>query len=186
VRAATGIDTPYLLAVGTLEPRKNLLTLLHAYAALPPSVPPLVLTGSPGWGNQTLATTLATLNLGERVRFTGYVADEVLPALYSAAELFLYPSLYEGFGLPVLEAMACGAPVITSSTSSLPEVAGAAAVLIDPQRADHLAEAIQTLLETPDQRARLREAGLARAQTFSWDRCAQDTVNVYRQVLGAA
>lgn len=183
VHAATGIEAPYVLAVGTLEPRKNLMALLHAYATLPPSTPPLVLTGSQGWGDQVLTAMVEQLQLKERVRFTGYVADEVLPALYAAAELFVYPSLYEGFGLPVLEAMACGVPVITSQTSSLPEVTGDAAVLVDPRRSDQIATAIQTLLASPAQCRALREAGLARAHTFSWAKCAGETLNVYRHVL---
>lgn len=178
-----GVRRPYLLAVGTLEPRKNLATLLRAYATLPASTPPLVLVGGLGWGDDSLATAIDALNLRGRVQMTGYIADELLPALYSQAEVFVYPSIYEGFGLPVLEAMACGAPVITSNVSSLPEVAGDAALLVDPHDVGKLAAAIQTLLEAPGQRQRRQEAGLVRARAFSWARCAFDTVNVYRAVL---
>lgn len=177
------IHPPYLLAVGTLEPRKNLLTLLRAYATLPHSVPPLVLVGGQGWGSNPLSRTIMELGLSQRVHQLGYVADVLLPALYSNADIFVYPSFYEGFGLPVLEAMACGAPVITSNVSSLPEVAGDAAVQVDPSRADDLAEAIRTLLESPDKCASLRQVGLERAQRFTWDKCAQETLDVYKRVL---
>lgn len=181
--AEYGLQPPYLLAVGTLEPRKNLVTLLHAYAALPPTVPPLVLVGGQGWGDYALSTQIERLGIRDRVRLTGYVSDDVLPALYSAAELFVYPSHYEGFGLPVLEAMACGAPVITSNVSSLPEVAGEAAFQVNPRSASELTEAIQTLLESPSKRSAMRQAGLVRARSFSWERCAQQTLGVYQRVL---
>lgn len=184
--ATLGIRTPFLLAVGTLEPRKNLLTLLRAYSTLPPSVPPLLLVGKHGWGKTSLIDAIAQLGIKDRVHITGYVPDAVLPSLYNAAEIFVYPSLYEGFGLPVLEAMACGAPVITSNVSSLPEVAGNAAVQVDPSRADDLAEAIRTLLESPDMRTRMRQAGIERSQCFTWDKCAQETLDVYHRVLEAA
>lgn len=181
--AHIGVNPPYVLAVGTLEPRKNLETLLQAYAILPSSAPQLVLVGRDGWGDNPLSKAVEQLGLRERVHLTGYVTDEFLPSLYSGAELFVYPSLYEGFGLPVLEAMACGVPVITSNVSSLPEVASDAALLVDPQRADQIAAAIQTVLESADQRHTLREAGLLRASTFSWQACARKTVAVYRRVL---
>lgn len=178
-----GVRQPYLLAVGTLEPRKNLAMLLQAYARLPSSAPKLVLAGGIGWGDNSLSALVEQLNLKERVHLPGYVPDELLPGLYGNAELYVYPSLYEGFGLPVLEAMACGAPVITSNVSSLPEVAGEAAIQVNPRNASELAEAIQTLLESPSKRSAMRQAGLARAQSFSWERCAQETLSVYRGVL---
>jgi len=181
--ANLGIRSPYLLAVGTLEPRKNLITLLHAYAMLPPPAPELVLVGGQGWGNEQLANVIRQLGLTGRVRLAGYMADETLPALYSGAEIFVYPSLYEGFGLPVLEAMACGAPVITSNVSSLPEVAGEAAIQVNPRSANDLAAAIQTLLDSPDKRRTMRQAGIVRARSFSWERCAQETLGVYQRVL---
>lgn len=178
-----GIHAPFLLAVGTLEPRKNLLTLLQAYATLPLSTPPLLLVGKHGWGNASPEEAIALLGLQGRVLVTGFVADAVLPSLYNAADIFVYPSLYEGFGLPILEAMACGAPVITSNVSSLPEVAGDAAVQVNPRSASELAEAIQTVLESPSKRSAMRQAGLTRAQFFSWEKCAQETISVYRGVL---
>jgi len=180
--AEIGICPPYLLAVGTIEPRKNLLTLLQAYATLPASVPPLVLVGGQGWGDNPLSAKIEQLGLRGRVRMAGFVPDHFLPALYSGAEIFVYPSLYEGFGLPVLEAMACGAPVITSNASSLPEVAGSAAIQVNPRSTSELAEAIQTLVESPSKRNAMRQAGLVRAQSFSWERCAQETLRVYRSV----
>ncbi len=181
LRAGTGLVPPYLLAVGTLEPRKNLIALLHAYATLPPSVPPLVLAGGQGWGNNPLAAVIEQLGLRERVRLIGYVPDEFLPALYSGAEFFVYPSLYEGFGLPVLEAMACGTPVITSNVSSLPEVAGNAAVLVNPKDVRSIADAISIVWQTPELRQRMRIEGLAQAATFTWQRTARETIAVYLQ-----
>lgn len=183
--AQLGIQPPYLLAVGTLEPRKNLATLLQAYARLPSSAPTLVLAGGMGWGDNPLSALIERLNLKGRVHLPGYVPDDLLPGLYSNAELYIYPSLYEGFGLPVLEAMACGAPVITSNVSSLPEVAGDAAVLIDPMDVDQLAAALERLLSTSVERAVLREAGLMRARTFTWEQCAYGTLAVYRGALNA-
>ena len=183
VLASLGVRAPYVLAVGTLEPRKNLVTLLQAYATLPQSAPQLVLVGGKGWGDDRLALAIREMGLADRVRLTGYVADELLPALYSGAEAFVYPSLYEGFGLPVLEAMACGAPVITSNVSSLPEVVGTAALLVDPHDVRQLAGALEMLLESPARRRDLRAEGLARTQMFTWANCAQATVEVYRRVL---
>lgn len=181
--APLGIHPPYILAVGTLEPRKNLPTLLRAYATLPADTPPLVLTGGKGWGDDDLARLITALDLRQRVRFTGYVPDDLLPALYAAADVFVYPSLYEGFGLPVLEALACGAPVLTSNTSSLPEVVGDAGVMVDPTDAPGLAAALGRLHTSPGERQTLREAGPLRARRFSWDACAAATLAVYRQVL---
>lgn len=180
-----GIPSPYLLAVGTLEPRKNLITLLRALAQLPADTPPLVLVGARGWGHSPLFDEVQRLGIASRVRFTGYVEDDLLPHLYSAALTFVYPSLYEGFGLPVLEALACGAPVITSNTSSLPEVAGSAAVLIDPHNATELAARLSQLLLDANSRAALSALGPAQAAPFTWQRTAQRTVEIYNSVLAA-
>lgn len=177
------ITTPYILAVGTLEPRKNLITLLKAYAQLPADAPMLVLAGARGWVDSPLFVAVQRLGLTHRVRFTGHVMDELLPHLYSAAQVFVYPSLYEGFGLPVLEALACGTPVITSNTSSLPEVAGDAAILVDPHNPDQLADQLKYLLSNQDKRSELGLRGPARALQFTWQRTAQLTMDVYRQVL---
>jgi glycosyltransferase involved in cell wall biosynthesis len=175
----------YLLHVGTLEPRKNLRRLVEAYALLvkeaPAPVPELVLAGAGGWNYQEILTLIKGLELQERVRCIGRVPAEVLPALYSGARVFVYPSLYEGFGLPPLEAMACGTPVITSNTSSLPEVVGDAGIMVSPTDVTALAEAMAGLLFDPDRCQTLREAGLRRAAQFSWKRAAQEILSIYQR-----
>lgn len=179
------IRSPYLLYVGTIEPRKNLLTLLRAYDQMLRSTshrPQLALCGGRGWLDDEVFKLVDDLRLGDQVRFTGYVTDEDLPALYSAAEIFIYPSLYEGFGLPPLEAMACGAPVIASNSSSLPEVVGEAGVKVEPRDYRALAREIAGLLDDPQKREHFRMAGLARAQEFSWERAANETQAVYDAV----
>ena len=183
-----GLAAPYLLHVGTLEPRKNLPRLLGAYARVRASggdVPLLVLAGGRGWAAEAIERAVAALGLADAVRFTGAVEREDLAALYAAAELVVYPSLYEGFGLPVVEAMACGAPVVTSNVSSLPEVAGDAAVLVDPRDEAAIAAAITELLRDDRARAELRRRGLARARKFSWARCAEQTWTVYEEARRA-
>ncbi|MEA2233990.1 MAG: hypothetical protein QOD83_3806 [Solirubrobacteraceae bacterium] len=180
-RARRGTERPYVLAAGTLEPRKNLERLLDAWARLAPALRDahdLVLVGPAGWE----ADAILRRARGAGVRVTGYVPDEELAALYGGCQLFCYPSLYEGFGLPVLEAMRAGAPVITSNISSLPEVAGDAAVLVDPLSVDAIRSALARLLADPDERARLREAGRARAAGFSWERTASELRDVLRRI----
>ncbi len=147
--ARYGIKTPYVLYVGKLEPRKSLPTLIRAFDRIAGDFPAhqLVLAGNPGWDYAEVEATLHDIGCRERVRFTGFVEEADLPALYAAADLFVYPSLYEGFGFPVLEAMACGTPVITSNLSSLPEVAGDAALLVDPHDMNALANAMQQVLD---------------------------------------
>jgi glycosyltransferase involved in cell wall biosynthesis len=177
----SGIERPYVLAAGTLEPRKNLERLLDAWAQLCPALRDeheLVLVGPVGWE----ADAIRVRARGSGVRLTGYVPDEQLAALYHGCELFCYPSLYEGFGLPVLEAMRAGAPVITSNVSSLPEVAGDAAVLVDPLSVDAIEAALARLLADPDERGRLRAAGRARAALFSWERTAIELRDVLRRL----
>lgn len=175
----------YLLVVGTIEPRKNLVRLLEAYhqarQMLPHDVPPLVHVGAKGWFYEDVFKTVQRLNLEEHVTFLGRVDLEALPALYNGARLFLYPSLYEGFGLPVVEAMACQTPVITSNVASLPEVGGDAALLIDPHNTPRIAEAITTLLTDPAQCELMRQRGLVHARQFSWDAAAQKTLAIYEQ-----
>ncbi|MEA3458002.1 MAG: glycosyltransferase family 1 protein, partial [Candidatus Thermoplasmatota archaeon] len=128
--------------------------------------------------------TINKLNLQNDVVFTGYVSDEDLPALYNAADLFVYPSIYEGFGLPPLEAMACGTPVITSNTSSLPEVVGDAGIMVDPPDVDRLADAMHEVLTNEGLRANMIKKGLGRAEMFSWEKCARETLEVYEEVYG--
>ena len=176
---------PYLLYVGTIEPRKNLLTLIRAYDELLRTTthrPQLALCGGKGWLFDEVFKLVEELKLTDQVRFTGYVADEDLPALYSAAEAFVYPSLYEGFGLPPLEAMACGTATITSNVSSLPEVVGQAGLTHDPNDWQTLTAHIAKLLGDPTAREHFRRAGIAQAARFSWDRAARETQSVYDEV----
>lgn len=183
-RYATG--ERFILAVGNLQPRKNLGRLVEAYAFLRTqldAMPTLVIVGKAQWRASELSRKVAALGLQQEVVFTGYVPDEDLALLYSAADAFVYPSLYEGFGLPPLEAMACGTPVVCSKTSSLPEVVGDAAITVDPTNVDELTQAIRQVLVNDDLRAWLREAGLRRAAMFSWQETARRTLQVYRRVL---
>jgi glycosyltransferase involved in cell wall biosynthesis len=178
--ARLGVRDPYVLFVGTLEPRKNLVTLVRAYrraaaAGIPHS---LVLGGAAGWGAKALERELALEGPGTIVR-TGWLPDADLDAVYRAASLFVYPSLYEGFGLPVLEAMARGVPTIASTTSSLPEVTGDAALGVDPRSPAGLARAIGELATDQALAARLADAGRRRAEGFSWDETARLTLRAY-------
>ncbi len=182
-RAAHSLPERFLLYLGTLQPRKNVEGLLRAYARAKDELSvPLVIAGARGWRESGIFRLVRELALVDQVRWTGYVSPEELPLWYSAATVFVYPSLYEGFGLPVLEAMACGTPVITSSTSSLPEVAGQAAVLVDPRDTEALARAMRELVGSPERRAALSRAGRERAQAFTWERTAEATICVYRSV----
>lgn len=184
-RMKWGIERPYIIAVGTLEPRKNLPTLLRAFAKIRDQVEhDLVIVGPDGWLTGELNQTLHELNLGDRLRLTGFVSDEELGGWYSGADLFCFPSYYEGFGLPSVEAMRCGTPVLASDTSSFPEVVDDAGVLISPHDIDAWAETIRDLLHDPARLAELREKGFARAETFSWSRTAQETYRVYREAAG--
>jgi glycosyltransferase involved in cell wall biosynthesis len=175
-----GVRDAYVLAVGVIQPRKNLPRLVRAFARVADQFPHrLLLVGKQGWAAEELLAAIDLARLAERVQFTGYVADADLPALYAAADLFVYPSLYEGFGLPTLEAMACGTPVLTANTTSLPEVVGDAAVTVDPSDEAAIASALEELLRSPERRAALRERGLARAALFSWHETARRTLAVY-------
>jgi glycosyltransferase involved in cell wall biosynthesis len=142
-----------------------------------------VIVGGKGWFYESLETSVQAMGLSSRVRFAGYVLDADLPVWYSAATLFVYPSLYEGFGLPPLEAMACGTPVLVSDRSSLPEVVGEAGLSLPPDDAQAWADAIALLLGSPDRRQAMTEAGLEQAARFSWSQTARQTAEVYRQVL---
>ena len=185
-RKEHGLPDDFILFVGTLQPRKNLVGLLRAYARMGARVDaPLVVAGGKGWMYEPVFNEVRALGVEDRVIFAGYADPEDLALWYSAATVFVYPSLYEGFGLPVLEAMACGTPVITSDTSSLPEVAGDAALLVNPRDVDAMAAAIARLMGDPALRADLRERGLARARAFSWERTARETAAVYRAACDA-
>jgi glycosyltransferase involved in cell wall biosynthesis len=173
----------YLLFLGTIEPRKNLTRLLQAVESAGSDVGVLVLAGGHGWNNAPIRDAIARLARAGRVRALGYVPDDLRPPLLAGARAFVYPSLYEGFGLPPLEAMACGAPVVTSNVSSLPEVVGDAGLYVDPTDVPALAEALIRIWGDDALRADLRARGLARAAEFSWDRTARLTLDVYRAVL---
>jgi glycosyltransferase involved in cell wall biosynthesis len=174
----------YILAVGTIEPRKNLVVLLEAYHVLRQHNPDLqlVIAGKRGWHSEPFFERLQTLGLTDQVKLLGFVPDEDLPALYNFAEAFAFPSIYEGFGLPVLEAMACGTPVVCSNTSSLPEVAGEAALLLAPTDTRGWSTALQQVLDNPALRADLRQRGLRQAAQFTWAETAQQTLALYRTV----
>jgi alpha-1,3-rhamnosyl/mannosyltransferase len=179
----------FVLCVGTLEPRKNLATALRAYGSLPSGLRerfPLAIAGMRGWLAGSLERTLDTLVATGQVRLLGYVSDEALAQLYAGAKLLAYPSLYEGFGLPPLEAMASATPVIVSSASTLPEVVGDSGRIVDPCDVDALSEDLRLLLEDEGAWARYRNAGIERSRQFSWRRCAEQTVQIYRGGLRRA
>jgi glycosyltransferase involved in cell wall biosynthesis len=221
-RQCRGLPERFLLYLGTLEPRKNLVRLVEAYArwrstspgvqlrgnirlgpvsdrAVPlrgnkgnrgspplkegPAEVKLVIAGAKGWYYEQIFDRVTELGLGDDVIFPGFVPGDELPRWYQAAEAFVYPSLFEGFGLPVLEALACGTPVVTSAASSLPDVAGEAAVLVNPEDTDALAAAIGQVLDDPVLRTRLAAAGPRQAARFSWSHTAAETSEVYRSVL---
>jgi glycosyltransferase involved in cell wall biosynthesis len=177
-------DEPYVLSVSTIQPRKNYRMLIQSFRDVSRQLPHhLVIAGGRGWLFEAVMAEVDRQGLADRVHFAGFVADTDLPALYSAADLFVFPSLYEGFGLPILEAMACGTPVLSSDASCLPEVAGDAAVLVSPHDVHAWSEAQLKLLTSPGLRAGLVEAGLARAHQFSWEKSAQKLLGVYRRML---
>jgi glycosyltransferase involved in cell wall biosynthesis len=180
----------FVLYLGTLEPRKNLPLLLRGFARLRKEKPEavegveLVLSGAKGWLYDEIFRLVRELGLEEVTRFPGYVSEEELPLWYNSAECFVYPSVYEGFGLPPLEAMACGCPVITSNTSSLPEVVGEAGLTVGPEDEAGLSAALAILLTEPPERAARRELGLAQARKFTWEETARRTLEIYRRVAG--
>ena len=187
VRAKYDLPGGYLLHLGTLQPRKNLMRLIEAFDVVAAQSPAhrasnlqLLLVGKPGWLSAPIRASARQRS--ERIRLLDYVPDEDLAGLYSGAAAFVFPSLYEGFGFPVLEAMACGAPVICSNTSSLPEIAGDAALLVDPSNTTALAAAITRLLSDPELRAALVAKGYERVKNFSWAKAARETLEVLEAV----
>jgi glycosyltransferase involved in cell wall biosynthesis len=175
-------DEPFILSVGTLQPRKNHLRLAKALALMRHPAP-LVIVGGRGWAYDEVKEVVEKLSLVKRVIFAGFADDDDLPALYRSATVLAYPALFEGFGMPVLEAMACGTPVVTSNASSLPEAAGDAALLVDPLDEGAIAAALDRLLEEPALRSELVRKGLARAAEFTWDRAARQTFEIYEALL---
>ncbi|HEX6288541.1 MAG TPA: glycosyltransferase family 1 protein [Herpetosiphonaceae bacterium] len=174
----------YIYYVGVLEPRKNIPALIEAYATIAAEFPhvPLVIAGKKGWMYDEIFKRVVELGLEQQIRFLGYIPDDDVIPLYNGARVFVYPSRYEGFGLPVLEAMQCGVPVITTNVSSMPEVADGAALLVPPGEIPALAAALREVL-TDDELARdLARRGLARAAHFSWRRCAAETLEVYQSL----
>lgn len=189
-----GIFHPYFLFVGTIQPRKNLVRLIEAYSMLlkrpgplrlaaseaSPAGMSLVLAGKPGWLNEDIYAAPRKLGVEQHVQFLGHVEPTELPALYSGAVALVFPSLFEGFGLPILEAFACGCPVITSNVSSMPEVAGDAALLVDPTSPEEIVQAMERVLDRKE-RERLVRAGKARAQEFTWQRASRETLAVLEE-----
>jgi glycosyltransferase involved in cell wall biosynthesis len=188
-----GIRPPYCLFVGNLEPRKNLARLVEAFALVrrrarpaPDAVPQLVLAGTRGWLSSGIFRAVAAHGMTDAIRFTGYVAPADLPALYAGAVCFVFPSLYEGFGLPILEAMAAGTPVVASRVGAIPEVAGDAALLVDAERPAEIADAVETVLADGGLRTDLAARGRSRAARFTWESVARQTLAVYEAVHAGA
>ncbi len=184
-RRETGLPAKFVLFVGTLEPRKNVTRLVEAFATLKAQGVPhkLVLAGAKGWFYRPVFEAVERLGLEGDVIFPGFIPRRELPMWYNAADLFVYPSLYEGFGLGPLEAMACGTPVVVSNRASLPEVVGDAGLLVDAEDTQGLADAVGEVLDSPALAWQCRARGLERAATFSWERTARETAQVYRSVL---
>jgi glycosyltransferase involved in cell wall biosynthesis len=188
VKSRYGIDGPFFYHVGNIEPRKNLVRLIRAYLQLREKVGrqvKLVISGQKGWLTGQLYRGFTGLDLDDDVIFTGYVPHSDLPLLMNAAQAFIFPSLYEGFGLPVLEAMKCGTPVLTSNISSLPEIVGHAAILVDPYDEESIAHGMEQLVEDGELSARLANDGLEQSSLFSWKKAAAETLKIYKQVLFA-
>jgi glycosyltransferase involved in cell wall biosynthesis len=186
IQARYAIPGPYILFIGRIQPRKNLVRLIDAFGRIAADYPDvtLVLAGPTGWMSAPIEARVRDLALGTRVLFPGYIAAEDKAGLISGAEIVAYPSLYEGFGFPVLEAQACGTPVLTSNTSSLPEVAGEGALLVDPHDTDAIAEGLAHLLDHADLRWRLVARGYENLTRFSWAKAARQVEAVIEQILG--
>lgn len=182
-REAQSLPDRFLLHVGTLQPRKNIPVLLEALALLDDTDIALMIVGGPGWHYEQLSTEVTALGLGNRVRFVGYVPDVALPYWYNAATALVFPSLYEGFGLPIVEAMACGTPVVAADTSSLPEAGGTTALYFDPQSPEELAQRLNQLLGDEALKDRLSLEGPTQAQVFGWEQSGRDLLAVYERAL---
>lgn len=188
VRDKYGLQTDFVLFLGMIEPRKNLPRLVSAFASLSDRHPGLllVIAGMKGWMYDDLLDTIRRFNLQSRVIFTGFIPEEEKPFLIAAARVFAYPSLYEGFGIPVLEALACGTPTLTSHVSSIPEVAGDAALLVDPLNIADISSALERLLSDEELRDKLRNESLRQAAKFTWTKTAMMTLHAYQSLLSQA
>jgi glycosyltransferase involved in cell wall biosynthesis len=174
----------FILFVGSIEPRKNILSLIKSFSLIRSKIEhKLVVVGSKGWGYKNIFDAIDSLNLRKSVMFTGYVPEYDLPYIYNASDLFVFPSFYEGFGLPVLEAMACGIPVIASNRSSIPEIIGDSGIVIDPDNIHELKDAMLNLLNNDELKKRLIDKGIKRASMFSWEKTAYNTLDLYKSVI---
>ena len=182
-RQAKKLPSRFLLHVGTLQPRKNLPFLIKAFDKARLKGVDLVFAGGKGWYFDEIFKLVQTLGLEKRIHFLGYVSDEDLPLLYSAAEFLVFPSIYEGFGMPILEAMSCGTPVIASQTSAIPEAVGKAGLLFDPNNIDDLVQHLIELVENPERLDQLREIAPTHAAKFTWDKAGKQTAEIYKRVL---
>ena len=181
------ITRDYFLYLGTLEPRKNIERIIEAYAVLKKEesqAPLLVMAGRKGWLYDSIFQKVKELKLEQDILFTGYIEDSDAPVLISGATAFLFPSFYEGFGLPPLEAMACGVPVLTSNCASLPEVVGDAAIVVDPYSIDEIMQGMKMLMKDANLRMKLSEKGIKQAKSFTWDKTADIVYDVYKELLG--
>ncbi len=188
VRQRYPLSERFLLFVGTLEPRKNLPRLLEAYALARQraDLPPMVLAGAPGWQHERILAQARELGVESHIVFAGYIPREHLPGVYAAASALLYPSLYEGFGLPPLEAMGCGTPVLASNTSAMPEVVGDGGVLVDPRDVQQIANGILRITQDEMLRQQIAERGLERAKRFRWEEAAQRTLGVLEDACSSS
>ena len=185
VREKYGLGGGYIFSLSTLEPRKNFPRLLEAYSLLPDATQarlPLVVAGGSGWKNEEIYATIRRLGLEKKIKFLGYISETDRAPLMREASLFALPSLYEGFGMPVLESMACGTPVVTSARGAIPEIGGDAVVYADPLRAESIARSISAVLEDQDLRTKLSVSGLARAASFQWPESARVLADVFKRV----
>jgi glycosyltransferase involved in cell wall biosynthesis len=185
-----GLKAPFVLTVGDLQPRKNHVSLMRAFEQLVRAYPQLphhlVIVGKETWHAEAVRASARKSSVSDRIHFTGFVSDADLLKLYGACDLFVYPSFYEGFGLPILEAMACGRAVACSNTSAMPEVADSAALLFDPHSVDDILLSMRDLLLNPELRARMERLGAQRAPMFSWEKSASRTLDLYYEIAGAS
>lgn len=182
IKAKYGLNKPYLLFVGTIQPRKNLELLIEAFARVKNTDLELVIAGKPGWLYETIYLSPEKNKVKDKVKFLGFIPTDDLPPVYSGALAFVYPSLYEGFGLPLLEAMACSCPIIASNSSSIPEVVGDAALLFDPNNKDQIVKSIRTIIKDSDLRADLAQKANRQVKKFTWEKAAEETLKVFEKV----